>query len=106
MGNDQVLRQVISEAGYDAQDVFSRANNAKTKADLRARTQEAKDAGICGVPSYRVFRRRTQEQKWEQTGDIVWGQDEINVVEDIIAGWDPEGSNAFAEVRKGGSSRL
>lgn len=31
---------------------------------------------------------------------MVWGQDEINVVEDLIAGWDPERDGDIAEVGK------
>lgn len=30
----------------------------------------------------------------------MWGQDETNVVEDLIAGWDPEVSSELAEPQK------
>ncbi|KXT11651.1 hypothetical protein AC579_7039 [Pseudocercospora musae] len=91
MSKDEVLSAVLSEAGHDAKSIVKKANSQKIKADLRARTQEAKDTGICGVPTYRVFRRKFREQEWKQTGDLVWGQDELNVVEDLIAGWDGSG---------------
>lgn len=42
---------------------------------------------------------------WTNVGGLVWGQDETNVVEDLIAGWDPESSDELAEVRKGESGR-
>lgn len=81
--------QVINEAGYDGAATLARANDAKTKADLRNRTAEAKNLGICGVPSYRVFKKVDQgEEAWKQVGDIVWGQDLLPDVEDFIAGWD------------------
>lgn len=90
MSADDILSQVIAEAGYDAPGILARANSDKYKKALRARTQEAKQIGLCGVPSYRVFRRR-DGQDWKQVGDVVWGQDEMPVVEDLIVGWNGEG---------------
>ena len=92
MSSDKILERVISEAGYDAQNILSCANEAKYKNELRARTKEAKERGLCGVPSYRVFRKKVGQQDWRQVGDIVWGQDELAVVEDLIAGWDENGA--------------
>jgi 2-hydroxychromene-2-carboxylate isomerase len=88
MANDEVLLKCIDAAGFDGSKILEKANSAEVKADLRARTKEAVDEGVCGVPSYRVFRRK-QGQDWKQVGDIVWGQDLINDVEDYIAGWEP-----------------
>lgn len=87
MGNDKVLSEVIDEAGYSRRDILAQANESKIKAELRERTKEAKDTGINGVPSYRVFRRRVGDGSWKQQGDIVWGQDLLADVEDYIAGW-------------------
>lgn len=89
MAKADVLRQAIDEAGYDGSNILRQANEPKYKAELRARTQEAKDIGICGVPSYRVFRKGGGGA-WKQQGDIVWGQDLIGDVEDYIAGWEVE----------------
>ena len=93
MSSDDVVKSVITEAGYDGDDVLRRANGPECKAELRARTKEAKDSGLCGVPTYRVFRRRVGEGEdaWKLFGDLVWGQDEVPVVEDLIAGWDGKG---------------
>ncbi|KAK3714741.1 hypothetical protein LTR37_007721 [Vermiconidia calcicola] len=90
MANDDILSKVISDAGYSGPEVLQQANEQKCKADLRARTAEAKEVGINGVPSYRVFRRKQAQGDggWKQIGDIVWGQDLITDVEDYIAGWD------------------
>lgn len=98
MSKDEVLTSVLSEAGHDAKSIMAEANSQKIKADLRARTQEAKETGICGVPTYRVFRRNIGEQGWKQTGDLVWGQDEVNVVEDLIAGWDGTGIASVEDI--------
>jgi 2-hydroxychromene-2-carboxylate isomerase len=90
MSSDEVLSAVIAEAGFDAESIMQKANSLEIKQDLRARTQEAKATGICGVPSYRVFRRKEGqgEGDWKLTSDIIWGQDETVVVEDLISGWD------------------
>lgn len=60
---------------------------------------EAKENSICGVPTYRVLRQDI-DREWQLVGGLVWGQDKINVVEDLIAGWDPESSNEIAEPRR------
>ena len=85
MSNDKVLVKVIDEAGYSGESILKQANQSDVKADLRARTAEAKQEGICGVPSYRVFKRPVGGE-WKMVGDIVWGQDLITDVEDYIAG--------------------
>lgn len=99
MSSDEVLKQVVSETPYNADEIMQRANSDEIKKQLRACTQEAKDVGLCGVPSYRVFRRPSGESEWKRAGDIVWGQDELAVVEDLIAGWDGSG---VADVGGGG----
>ena len=88
MANDNVLTRVIDEAGFSGSEVMARANDQKVKTELRERTKEAKDTGICGVPSYRVFRKPVGTGSWKQMGDIVWGQDLTADVEDYIAGWE------------------
>lgn len=86
MSSDDVLKQVISETRKDADHIMERANSDEIKKGLRARTKEAKDNGLCGVPSYRVLRKASGDSEWKEVGDIVWGQDDSNVVEDMIAG--------------------
>lgn len=66
---------------------------------MRELTAEAKAVGICGVPSYRLFKPN-DNGGWNAKGGIVWGQDETNVVEDLITGWDDEKSELAAEVGK------
>jgi 2-hydroxychromene-2-carboxylate isomerase len=109
VASDDVLSSIITDAGYDAKDILSRANSPQIKSDLRTRTKEAKDVGICGVPSYRVYRRKEGQgdTEWKLFGDIVWGQDESAVVEDLIAGWDGEEiADLGMKVKTGGTSRL
>lgn len=87
MSSDEVLAQVIDKAGHDSKRVLERANSPSVKKELRSRTAQAKELGICGVPTYIVFHRKAgSAEEWKQRGDMVWGQDELAVVEDLIAG--------------------
>lgn len=38
----------------------------------------AVEEGLCGVPSFQV-----------NGGEVVWGQDKLNVVADMLCGWQP-----------------
>jgi 2-hydroxychromene-2-carboxylate isomerase len=108
MSSDDVLSSVIADAGYDAKDILSRANSPHFKQELRTRTKEAVDIGICGVPSYRVFRRMEgqSDDEWKPFGDTIWGQDEFTVVEDLIVGWDADATDDGVGIKPGETSRL
>ncbi|KAK3670363.1 hypothetical protein LTR78_009716 [Recurvomyces mirabilis] len=85
MSSDEVVQTVIDKAGFDGRKILAQASSDQYKKALRALTQEAKQIGLCGVPSYRVSRR-SSGQSWKQAGDLVWGQDELAVVVDLISG--------------------
>ena len=91
---------MLTKGGFNGADLITRANAPEIKAKLRELTAEAKEKGICGVPTYRILRQDASGS-WKNVGGLVWGQDETNVVEDLIAGWDPESSSAVAEPKKG-----
>lgn len=99
MAKEDVVIKVLDEAGFNGAELLQKSNSSKVKTQLRDATAEAKALGLCGVPSYRVLRQNSHGD-WELQGGIVWGQDEMNVVEDLIAGWDAEKSVAVAEPRK------
>jgi len=44
-----------------------------------------------------VFEK-TNEEGWVVNGGLVWGQDELGVVQDLMAGWREEGSMTVADV--------
>ncbi|KAH9875510.1 hypothetical protein J1614_004246 [Plenodomus biglobosus] len=90
-----VLNTLLTTAGFNATDLLARANSPGAKTKLRELTAEAKDLGICGAPTYRVLRQN-QSGGWDQAGGLVWGQDEVGVLEDLIAGWDCEGGREVA----------
>jgi 2-hydroxychromene-2-carboxylate isomerase len=94
-----VLVSILNKGGCDGADLVRKANAPDAKAKLRALTAEAKALGICGVPTYRVFHQ-TSMGDWANTGGVVWGQDETNVIEDLVAGWDVDSSETRAEVRR------
>lgn len=100
---------MLDKGGYNGAELLRKANSPKVKQELRVLTAEAKALGLCGVPTYRVFLQ-TPNGAWENRGGIVWGQDETNVVEDLLAGWDVDASTSRAETgiarRYGATSRL
>ena len=81
----------MNKGNFNGAELITKANAPTTKTKLRELTAEAKELGLCGVPTYRVLR------DGELVGGLVWGQDEIAVVEDLIAGWDMS-SDTLAEV--------
>jgi 2-hydroxychromene-2-carboxylate isomerase len=96
MSDEKVLSQTLSAAGFNASELLSKASSKSVKDTLRFNTQQAKDIGICGVPSYRVSHKTSDG--WIINGGITWGQDESNVVKDLIAGWNMEKDNVLANV--------
>ena len=101
IGNEDISRNFHFPGGRikPKLPIIAKANSSEVKAKLRAATAEAKTLGICGVPTYRILRQN-HKGDWAHDGNIVWGQDETNVVQDLIAGWDAEASNELAEPRK------
>src|SRR5690242_21731807 len=93
---------MLNKAGYNGVELLDKANAPTIKTKLRENTAEAQAAGICGVPTYRVFREGATGQ-WEPQGGLIWGQDETNVVEDTIAGWRSEERRVGKEWRSGRS---
>lgn len=89
---------MLEKAGYDGPNLLAKANAPDVKAKLRENTALAKATGICGVPTYRVLHQ--DGDHWQPRGGLVWGQDETSVVEDLIAGWNPENSTQIAEPQK------
>lgn len=96
VSTEAALTSVLSSAGHDAPSILKAASNPRIKDILRANNAEAVALGICGVPSYRVLEKTGSD--WAATGSLVWGQDELPVVQDLIAGWKEEGWRGVANV--------
>jgi 2-hydroxychromene-2-carboxylate isomerase len=91
MSAESVLTDVLSCAGHNAPEILKAASTPRVKEILRANNNEAVKLGICGVPTYRVSEKTGTG--WAVSGvgsGIVWGQDELAVVQDLIAGWKEE----------------
>ncbi|KAI1331274.1 thioredoxin-like protein [Xylariaceae sp. FL0255] len=86
VSDKEILKTVLEEAGFDSELLLKEAGSPAAIETLFHNMGVAKEAVMCGVPTVRVFRRESQ-YTWTQSGDFVWGQDELAVVEDLISGW-------------------
>ncbi|KAF2258642.1 thioredoxin-like protein [Lojkania enalia] len=85
VANESVLEDILNRGGFQGADLIAKASTPAIKEKLRQLTSEAVAAGICGVPCYRVFKE-SENKNWDDVSGVIWGQDELNVIEDIIAG--------------------
>ena len=49
------------------------------KEKLKINTVRAKEEGLFGVPTFQINDK-----------ELVWGQDKLNLVEDMLCGWRPD----------------
>ena len=80
IGSDEELVRILLRAGMSQNEAMSLIDSSKRddrcKAALRENTQELADRKGCGVPSFSV-----------DNGPLLWGQDRLGVVEDMLSGW-------------------
>lgn len=74
IGSPAVVAAVLAEAGLDGEGLIRRAGEADVKAVLRANTEAAEAAGVCGVPTVEIG------------GEFIWGQDRLEQVEAVLCG--------------------
>ena len=82
---DDVIGAALRRAGTSDDDIataFARAETDEIKDELRRRTDEAIALGIFGAPAW-VVRRPGGPL-------LIWGQDRLDWVRAVIAGWDPD----------------
>lgn len=79
----KTIRSVVSAAGHDADRVVSELASEKTKAELRARTDEAIALGVFGAPAMVLDK-----------GPLFWGQDTFPLVVHAAGLHDTEPSEA------------
>ena len=80
----EVVAEVITEAGLNADLVLAEAQSEAVKAGLRDNTEAAIAAGVFGVPSMIV------------RGELFWGFDDLEHLENFLRGIDPLGSDREA----------
>jgi 2-hydroxychromene-2-carboxylate isomerase len=79
---DDVLAQALRSAGASDADITAALAGADDRKDeLRQRTDEAISLGIFGAPAWIVRRDRPI---------LLWGQDRMEWVSAVLAGWDPD----------------
>jgi 2-hydroxychromene-2-carboxylate isomerase len=79
-----VLRAVADDAGFEGERLLALAGEQSIKDGLRAETDAAVALGACGAPTMRVEPEGAGGPSW-----LVWGQDRLPFVEEILAGWRP-----------------
>ena len=75
IGEPDVLQAVLEEAGFDGAALVAATADQAVKDRLRANTEAAQAAGVCGVPSFRM-----------SDGSVLWGQDRLDDVAWVLAG--------------------
>ncbi len=71
---EPVVARVLAEAGLDGEGAVVRAGTPEIKDALRARTDEAVRRGVFGAPAMFV------------DGELYWGQDRLDFVNEALAG--------------------
>ena len=85
------LPMSLCTPGFDGKALVHAAKTSKRlKQQLLENTNGAVDKGVIGVPSYRVHPPRDAEEGGGQP-ELVWGQDRLDVVRGLCAGWWPTG---------------
>jgi 2-hydroxychromene-2-carboxylate isomerase len=99
----EVIAEALAGAGIPAADITAAQAGAEARKDeLRERTDVAIALGIFGAPAW-VIRRDSHHV-------LLWGQDRMEWVEAVIAGWDPDtgpppgGARPFARVPDSGAT--
>ncbi|RDD39664.1 hypothetical protein TrispH2_009118 [Trichoplax sp. H2] len=73
----QVVAEVIEEAGYDAKDILSKAEEDNIKDQFTQNMSRAIKVGVFGVTAFQV-----------NDGSLIFGQDRLNIVANMLCGWD------------------
>lgn len=74
MGDADIVRATLDEAGLDSAAILLKADDAEVKAELVANTEKAAERGAFGVPTFLV-------------GDeIFWGKERLSQVADALVG--------------------
>ncbi|EDV25689.1 uncharacterized protein TRIADDRAFT_56055 [Trichoplax adhaerens] len=77
LGTSIVLAGIIEEAGLNSTTLLKQAQEASVKSQLKNNVMRAIKAGVFGVPSFQV-----------NSGPTIFGADRMNIVADMICGWE------------------
>lgn len=90
LGDEQAISGALAAAGLDAQ-LVDKTRQPSIKALLKQRTEEARDAGVFGVPTMLVG------------GELYWGYDQLAFVEDALTHGDTISHAEILEMMPKGS---
>ncbi|KAJ7535596.1 hypothetical protein O6H91_12G039600 [Diphasiastrum complanatum] len=79
-----VLYEVLTKAGFDGGALLEQAESKEIKELLRKHNDEVLALGACGAPTFQIL-----DPDGKQVA-LLWGQDRLNVVSDILCGWRPK----------------
>ena len=71
-----LLTKWRSRSGFEGKTLIEGTQDPSIKKQLIENTERAVRNGLCGAPSFQV-----------DGGEVVWGQDRFEVVEDMLCGW-------------------
>lgn len=71
-----VITSILNKNNYPIDKLLEYTTLQEIKQELIQNTKLAIDVGCCGVPSFQVDNL-----------PIIWGQDRLNILEDILCGW-------------------
>ncbi|UAA39244.1 2-hydroxychromene-2-carboxylate isomerase [Paraneptunicella aestuarii] len=74
IGQDNVIQDILTSLGLDAQDVWQQANSDDNKNKLKAQTQSAIDLGLFGAPTFMVGE------------EMFWGDDRLEQAIEYLLG--------------------
>ena len=87
IGDVDVVLKLLNEAGFNGNELIKKANESQAKEQLKYNTVRAKEEGLFGVPTFQVNDK-----------ELVWGQDKLDFVEDMLCGWKPEENKPVAKL--------
>jgi len=79
LSDPQAIGEAVAKAGFDPQDLFTRAQDEAIKQRLKTNTQAAVDRGAFGIPTMFVGAKG-------ETGEIFFGKERLSQVEEMLGG--------------------
>lgn len=89
LGSDEVVRDLLSEAGYPADEWMELVSDRVIRAQLKKNTKMAIEAGVFGLPAFIV-----REREEEKSGELFWGNDSVSHLTQFLKGEDPFAENS------------
>ena len=79
IGDPAVVLTLLNDGGYDGKKLIARAEENTIKEQLKLNNVRANEEGLFGVPTFQIDDK-----------ELVWGQDKLDIVEDMLCGWRPD----------------